>query len=84
MCDSHRCQHQRTKKRDRADKITKKRELAFFSPPGCATGTVLHRLYDKDFARATITRDIFIPGPTRPGLCNNTQFYKHIHGTLTL
>ena len=38
-----------------------------------------------DFARATITRNIFIPGPTRPDLtqlnkqAKNTNVYKQLH-----
>ena len=50
---------QRMKKR-------KTRELVFPPTAGGATGTS-SRCYT-DVARATITRDIFIPGPARPGL----------------
>ena len=49
-------------------KKRKKRELVFFHHQGrnwyCGTSS---RRY-MDFARAMIARDIFIPGPTRPGL----------------
>ena len=43
--DYHRCQHQRSKKRDRADE---KAGVIIFPPPGRATGNYT------DFARATI------------------------------
>ena len=33
-----------------------------------------------DFARATITRDIFIPGPTQCGQAKHTTFYKFEEG----
>ena len=42
----HRCQHQRTKKRDSADQKAKERELVFFTPLGGAYGTVVRRLDD--------------------------------------
>ena len=32
-----------------------------------------------DFARATITRDIFFPGPTRCGLSLKTLFFSILH-----
>ena len=37
-----------------------------------------------DFARATITRDIFIPGPTRPRLSQNRQNTQSSKFHLTL
>ena len=40
----HRCQHQRTKKRDRVDEKRKKRELVLLTQPGGTTGTVVHLL----------------------------------------
>ena len=53
----HRCQYQQMKKRDRGRNW-------YYSTSS--------RRYT-DFARATITRVIFIPGPTRPGLSQNTH-----------
>ena len=56
---------------------TKKRIklVRFFPPPEGTTGTVVHRWSRRytDFSRATITRDIFIMGPTRPRLSQNTH-----------
>ena len=68
----HRCQHQRTKMRDKMDqksekahqhatKCTLKHHLLFLSPPQCASGTAVFTLY-ADLARAKITRDVFNPG----------------------
>ena len=78
---------ERTKKR-------KKLELVIFSPPEIATSTVVglptsSRRYT-DFARAAITRDIFITDPTQPGLSlslinrQNTQFYNILQSELAL
>ena len=63
----HRCQHQRTKKRERVDE---KAGVRMFSPPpGGATEYIAYRsVRHMDFARATITLDIFIPSPTQCGL----------------
>ena len=50
-------------------KSVKSGSECFVPPPGGRTGTVVHRLDSRcytDYARATITRDIFIPGPARP------------------
>ena len=52
---------ERTKKRDRADE---KRESVYF--PTVKGRNIV--LIQTGFARATITRDIFIPGSKRPGL----------------
>ena len=53
----------------------------FFPPPGCATDYIAYRsVRNMDFARATITRDIFIPGPTQCGLSRsltNRQNTEH-------
>ena len=57
-------------------KRRKKQELVFFTARG-ATGTVLHRVDSRrytDFARATITRDIF----KRPGL-GGSLTYRQTH-----
>ena len=60
-----------------------------FSPqPGGAPEYIAHRSVQyMDFARVTITRDIFIPGPTQCGLSrsltnrqNTHQFYKFEEG----
>ena len=72
---------ERTKKR-------KKRELVFFlTTRGCNWYcSKSSRLYT-DFARATLTRDIFNPGPTRPGLSQNWQNTDHftiLHNELAL
>ena len=37
-----------------------------------------------DFARATITQDIFIPGPTRPGLTQNTHHFTSLQSEFAL
>ena len=60
------------KKRDRADE---KAGVTISPSPVDATGTVrsTSSRRDTDFARATLTRGIFIPGPTRPGLSQNRQ-----------
>ena len=42
---------------------TKKRELVFFTPPGGATRTLVHRLDATWILPVTITWDIIIPGP---------------------
>ncbi len=73
---SSRCQHLRTKKRDRADEKAYKAGVSCSTARG-ATGTVLHRLDSRrytDFARATITRDIF----KRPGLSGSLR-YRQTH-----
>ena len=56
-----------------------------FSPsPGGATEYIAYRpVRYMNFARATITRDIFIPGPTQCGLSRqgkHTTFYKFEEG----
>ena len=49
----------------------------YFSPPGVATGNVpTSARRFSDFARATMTRDIFIPGSTRPRLSRNRQTHS--------
>ena len=71
---NHRCRHQRTKKRDREDEKTG--VSTFHTARGrnwyCCTPC---RRY-MDFTRATITRDIVIPGPTRPGLCHSGKSHN--------
>ena len=66
----------------------------FFPPPGGATEYIVYRSlrYNgyMDFARATITRDIFFPGPTQCGLSRsltnmqNTQHFKSLKRELAL
>ena len=75
---SHTCQHQRTKKRDRADEkvgvnviFTTTRVHNWY----CSTSS---RRYT-DLARATITRDIFIPSPTRSGLSRSLTNRQNTH-----
>ena len=49
-----------------------------FPPPGGATEYIAYRsMRYMDFARATITRDIFIPGPTQCGLSRSLKQAKH-------
>ena len=49
----------------------------FFPPPGGATEYIAYRsLRYMDFARATITRDIFIPGLTQCGLSRSFKTGK--------
>ena len=43
MSYDHRCQHQRTKKRDREDEKASKAGVRHCSPPGGATDTAIHR-----------------------------------------
>ena len=50
----------------------------FFPPPGGATEYIAYRsMRYMDFARATITRDIFIPGPTQCALSRSLKQAKH-------
>ena len=54
----------------------------FFPPPGGITEYIAYRsVRYMDFARATITRDIFIPGPKQCGLSrsktHNISFAEH-------
>ena len=44
-CHVHRCQHQRTKKRDSPDEKAWKAVVSIFPPPGGATGTVVHHIF---------------------------------------
>ena len=59
----------------------------FSPPPGGATDIVhLRRLYDTRIFQdlATITREIFTPGPTRCGLSQNTQHFTILQSELAL
>ena len=62
----------------------------FFPPPGGATEYIAYRsVRCMDCARATITRDIFIPGPTQCGLSRilnrrNTQHFTSLKRELAL
>ena len=50
----------------------------FSPPPGGATEYIAYRtMRYMDFARATINRDIFIPGPTQCGLSRSLKQAKH-------
>ena len=63
----HMCQHQRTKKRDRSDEKAYKAGVSILPTARGASGTAVGLQSSRhymDFARATITRDFFIPGPT--------------------
>ena len=53
----------------------------FFPPLGGATEYIAYRsVRYMDFAQATITRDIFIPGPTQSKPAKHT-FYKFEEGS---
>ena len=63
----------------------------FFPPPGGATEYIAYRAVRyMDFARATITRDNFIPGPTQCGLSGsltnrqNPQHFTRLKRELAL
>ena len=59
-------------------KKRKKRELVCFSHrQGAQRSTSPRSVRYMDFARATITRDIFIPGPTQCGLSRINKQAKH-------
>ena len=64
---------ERTKKR----KKRKKRELVFFPPPGGATGIVIHRLDATRILPELRWRNLFMLGPTWPGLSQNRQNTHH-------
>ena len=78
MINHHRCQHQRTKKRDR---VAEKQVLVvFFTTRGggdwyCSTS---FRSYT-DFARATITGGIFVLGLMRPELSRSLTNMQNTH-----
>ena len=73
---AYRCQHQRTKKRDRAEEKAGARQLVCFSTARGATD-IVHL-----FARATITRDIFIPDLTLCGLSYHAAITGKTHNIL--
>ena len=63
----------------------------FSPPPGGAPEYIAYRpVQYMDFARVTITRDIFIPGPTQCGLSRsltnrqNTQHFTSLKRELAL
>ena len=64
----------------------------FSPPPGGATEYIAYNrsVQYMDFARVTITRDIFIPGPTKCGLSRsltnrqNTQHFTSLKRELAL
>ena len=69
----YRCPHQRTKKREFVFFPHARRRNTLILVPRLDS---LHGFYPRavttDFTQATITRDIFIPGPTRPGLSRSS------------